>query len=130
MVLNDTLAAALSKIHNATKAQKIVVDIKPCSKTLKQVLQIMQDNHYCGEQTITEDSKGDVLTLVLINQLNKCGAIKPRHSVKINDYEKWEKRYLPASGFGILFVSTNEGIITHTQAKEQKLGGKLIAYCY
>ncbi|RME77654.1 30S ribosomal protein S8 [Candidatus Woesearchaeota archaeon] len=130
MALNDTLAAALSKINNAAKSQKTQVEIRPCSKIIKQVLAIMQDNHYVGAHTIREDAKGDTLVLNLIDQLNKCGAIKPRHAVAIDEYEKWEKRFLPAKGFGILLVSTNKGIMTHTQAKEQRLGGRLLAYCY
>ena len=32
--------------------------------------------------------------------------------------------------FGIILVSTPQGIMTHDQAKEKKTGGKLLAYCY
>ena len=58
------------------------------------------------------------------------GAIKPRFAVKATEYEKFEKRYLPAKGFGILIVSTVKGLMTHYEAKQQGLGGRLIAYCY
>ena len=68
--------------------------------------------------------------LDLIGKLNKCGTIKPRHSVTLNDYEKFEKRFLPARNFGVLLVSTSQGLMTHIQAKDKKIGGKLIAYCY
>ena len=60
----------------------------------------------------------------------KCGAIKPNFSVKKDGFEKFEKRYLPAKDFGVLIVSTSQGIMTHVEAKEKKLGGKLIAYVY
>jgi len=37
---------------------------------------------------------------------------------------------LPAKGFGIILVSTNQGILVHSQAREKNLGGRLLAYCY
>jgi small subunit ribosomal protein S8 len=62
--------------------------------------------------------------------LNKCGVIKPRFKVRIGDYEKYEKRYLPAMDFGILIISTSKGIKTNTLAKKENLGGLLISYVY
>jgi small subunit ribosomal protein S8 len=50
--------------------------------------------------------------------------------VKRDQYEKWEKRFLPAVGFGILIVSTQKGVMTHATAIEQGMGGRLIAYVY
>ena len=44
--------------------------------------------------------------------------------------EKFEQRYLPAKSFGMLIISTSKGMLTNIQAKEKKIGGKLIAYCY
>ena len=66
----------------------------------------------------------------MAGSINKCGVIKPRFSVKKNEYEKFEKRYLPAHGFGIIIVSTPKGLMMHDEAIEKGLGGKLIAYCY
>ena len=48
----------------------------------------------------------------------------------MKDYEKYEKRFLPAMGFGILIVSTNKGLMTNAKAKEQNLGGTLISFAY
>ena len=46
------------------------------------------------------------------------------------EYEKFEKRYLPAKGFGIIIVSTPKGLMIHKEAISKVTGGKLIAYCY
>ena len=54
----------------------------------------------------------------------------PRFSIKTDDYEKTEKRHLPAKDFGIIIISTSQGILTHIEAKKKKIGGMLIAYCY
>ncbi|MEK6938876.1 MAG: 30S ribosomal protein S8 [Nanoarchaeota archaeon] len=129
-MFNDPLAAALAKILNAEKVGKRDVLIKPASKLIKKVFTLMNDHNYIGSYEEIEDGKGNVLKLNLLGNINKCGVIKPRFSTKQNTFEKWEKRYLPSKDFGVIIVSTSKGIMTHYQAKESKVGGKLLAYCY
>jgi len=129
-MLNDILASALSKILNAEKRSKKECLVKPSSKLLKKILEVMKDNLYIGNFVEINDNKGNVLKISLLNKINNCNVIKPRHSVKTESFEKFEKRYLPAKGFGIIIISTNQGIMTIDEAREKKIGGKLIAYCY
>jgi len=129
-MLNDPLAAALTKMLNAERVGKKEVVIRPASKLIKKVLNLMNENNYIGIFEENTDDKGGLLKVHLLGNVNKCGVIKPRFSSKNREFEKWEKRYLPAKDFGIILVSTPLGIITHLQAKEKKVGGKLIAYCY
>ncbi|MDA1196528.1 MAG: 30S ribosomal protein S8 [Nanoarchaeota archaeon] len=129
-MLNDPLANALSLIYNLHKTGKSSCEIKPASKIIKQVVEIMNKHNYLGAVEEIASTKGDSLKIALLGSINKCGAIKPRYSVKKDDYEKYEKRYLPARDFGIIFVATPGGIVTHKEAKEKKIGGRLIAYCY
>jgi small subunit ribosomal protein S8 len=90
----------------------------------------LNEQSYVGSFEETDDGKGGVLKVNLIGNVNKCGVIKPRFATKHNTFEKWEKRYLPSKDFGVIIVSTSKGIMTHYQAKDQKIGGKLLAYCY
>ena len=129
-MLNDPLAIALTKIYNAERVGKREVVIKPVSKLIKRVLVLMNDNNYLGKFEEIEDGKGGVLKVNLLGNINKCGVIKPRFSTPKKEFEKWEKRYLPAKDFGLILVSTPQGIMTHNQAKESNTGGKLLAYCY
>ena len=64
------------------------------------------------------------------DKLSKCGAIKPRYTVKTNEIEEFIGRYLPSKNMGILIVSTSEGLMTHQTALEKNLGGNVIAYFY
>lgn len=130
MSLNDPLANALSHILNCERKGKSECIIKNASKLIKQVLTLLKERNYVGEFKNTKTNQGEYITLALLGAVNKCGAIKPRFAVKKDDYMKFEKRYLPARGFGLLIVSTNKGIIAHQEAIEKKLGGRLIAYCY
>lgn len=130
MSLNDTLASVLSQIDNANKVGKTSVTTKFSSKLTIQVLEIMKDAGYIGGVEEIVDQKGNYLTIQLSGSLNKCGVIKPRFAIKFSDFEKFEKRFLLAKGFGFIIVSTNQGLLTHTQAKEKNIGGKLISFCY
>ncbi len=127
---NDPLANVLSHILNYEQVGKQEVITKDNSKVIRGVLQIMQDHGYLGVAEETEDSKGNFLTINLIGAINKCGVIKPRFTIGKDDFEKFEKRFLPSKDFGLIIVSTNQGLMTHTQAKEKKIGGTLISYCY
>ena len=127
-MLNDPLAAALSKILNAERAGKKELIVTKVSKITKKVLDIMKDHRYIG--SYEDINEGRAIKINLLGNLNKCGVIKPRFSTKHHSIEKWEKRYLPAKDFGIILVSTPSGIVTHTKAKEIKSGGKLVAYCF
>ena len=90
----------------------------------------MQDNQYIGSFEEIKDARGTYLKVNLLGKINNCGAIKPRFSVDLTTYEKFEKRYLPARNFGIMIISTPDGIMTHTESKNKKLGGRLISYVY
>lgn len=129
-MLNDPLAATLAKILNAERVGKREVVIRPSSVIIKKVLGIMNDYNYVGSFEEMIDGQGAWIKLNLLGNINKCGVIKPRFSTKLMELEKWEKRYLPAKNFGFILVSTPKGLMTHAQAKEKKVGGKLIAYCY
>ncbi|MBW2996894.1 30S ribosomal protein S8 [Candidatus Woesearchaeota archaeon] len=130
MSLNDTLSNTMSKILNLEEVGKKDCEIKPVSKIIKKVLDILNEEGYIGKYEEIEDGKGNYIKLNLLGNINKCGAIKPRFAVSLEGYEKFEKRYLPAKGFGVLIVSTPQGMMTHHKAKEKKVGGRLIAYCY
>jgi len=129
-MLNDTLSSALSTIMNHEKVSKTECKIRPISKIIKNTLKIMNEKGYIGDFKEIEDGRGNHIIVNLLGKINKCNAIKPRYPLTLDEYEKFEKRYLLAKDFGILVVSTSKGIMTHIEAKEKGLGGRLIAYCY
>ena len=129
-MLHDPLANTLTMMKNAEATGKKEVLAKPASKIISEVLKIFKKEGYISEFEVTDDKRGGILKITLSGAINKVGAIRPRYPVKINEYDKFEQRYLPAKDFGRLIVSTSKGIMTHIDAKEKKLGGALIAYVY
>tara|TARA_Y100000310_G_scaffold102154_1_gene100350 strand:- start:14149 stop:14541 length:393 start_codon:yes stop_codon:yes gene_type:complete len=130
MSMNDPLASALSKIMNAENREQKECIIKPVSKLIKKVLEILNAEGYIGSFKELEDSKGNMLQVNLLGKINKTGVIKPRFFIKKEGYEKFEKRYLPSNNFGVLIVSTSLGLKINSEAKKKGVGGKLIAYVY
>jgi len=127
---HDPLNDAISTIKNAENTGKGDCVLRPKSKLLLSVLKIFQERGYVGELEVADNRRGGEVKVKLVRQINDCGVIKPRFPVKISEFDKWEKRYLPAQGFGLLVVSTPKGIMSHDEAKGKGLGGRLIAYAY
>ncbi|KAF5074024.1 30S ribosomal protein S8 [anaerobic digester metagenome] len=127
---SDPLNDAMSTIKNAAAVGKSECVIRPSSKLIGRVLKVMQDNGYINQFEFIEDGKAGVFKVMLEGRINNCGVIKPRYSVKKVDMEQFEARYLPAQDFGVLILTTTDGVITHMEAKEKGVGGKLLAFVY
>ncbi len=130
MTLLDPLANCLSAIKNAEVLGKRVVYVKPASNLIIEVLRVIQAGGYIGEFEVFDDGKARVLSIQLLGRISDIGVIKPRFPVKALEYEKWEEKYLPARNFGTLVVTTDKGVMSHREAREQHLGGRLLAYVY
>ena len=127
---HDPLNDAMSQINNAEKVGKSECVVKPSSKLIGRVLKTMQDNGYIKEFEYLDDGRSGQFKVSLNGNINKCGVIKPRFSVRKSELENFESRYLPAQDFGVLILTTTEGVITHTQARSLGVGGRLLAYVY
>ncbi|MFX0141331.1 MAG: 30S ribosomal protein S8 [Candidatus Hodarchaeota archaeon] len=130
MVLLDPLANALSNIMNNEVIGNENVIVQPASKIIAESLRIMQKAGYVGEFEFIDDGRAGKFLIQLLGRINKVGVIKPRFAVKHDEFEKWEKQFLPARNFGLLIVSTSQGIMSHPEAKANGIGGRLIAYVY
>ncbi len=128
LVMLDPLANAMSTIANAEILGRKEVTIRPASRIIANVLRVIQKYGAIGEFEVMEDLW--IISVQLLGRISKIGVIKPRYPVKVQDYVEWEKRFLPARDMGILVVSTSEGVMSHQEAVEHNLGGRLLAYVY
>jgi len=126
----DTLSNGLTAIMNNEQRNKRDCVISPASKLLGRVLRVLQLNGYIGEFEFIDDGRAGKFKVQLLGRVNKCGAIKPRYSVSTDGFENWEKTFLPARDVGILVVSSSLGVLSHKEAKEKSVGGRLLAYVY
>jgi len=126
----DTLTNGLITIINNEMRNKRECVISPASKLLGRVLRIMQLNGFIGEFEFIDDGRAGKFKVQLLGRINKCGAVRPRFAVKVDGFETWEKEFLPSRDVGIMVVSTSQGVISHRDAEEKNLGGRLLAFVY
>jgi small subunit ribosomal protein S8 len=133
MTLIDPLANALATITNSEMRRKQEAVIWPASKLIIRVLRVMQKYGYVGEFEYIDDGRWGKIVVQLLGRINRTSAVKPRISVTYRDIVKmphYLRRYLPSKDIGVLILSTNQGVMSHREAIEKKIGGVLLAYVY
>jgi len=130
MVNNDPLSNALSGLDNAESVGRLRQTVSPASNQIGSVLEVLGEFGYVDTFEFVEDGKSGTFEVELQGAINRCGAIKPRYSAGADEFEKWEKRFLPARDYGTLVVSTSHGVMSHYEAREAGIGGQVIAYVY
>ncbi|MGB6500660.1 MAG: 30S ribosomal protein S8 [Thermoplasmata archaeon] len=126
----DLLNDALVTLRHADQEGRPSVDLAPTSKLIAEVLRIFREHGYISEFTFVPTGRGGKYEVQLSRRINSCGVVKPRISVPHDGLERYESRFLPAQDFGLLVLSTNRGVLAHSQARELKIGGRLLAYVY
>jgi len=126
---HDLISDVFCSIKNGEKSGKKEI-FTPASKLVKNILMILQKNNYIGDFEYIDNKKGGKFRIQLLGKINECNAIRPRFYIKKDEFEKFEKRFLPAADFGFLIVSTSKGLLTNKEAKEKGVGGTLIGYVY
>lgn len=127
--MGDTLNEALISIRNASKLGREEVEVK-ASNLVGRVLKVFQKYGYIEEFEYSESGKGGVFRVKVAKTINNCGVIKPRFSIKRNEMERWESRYLPAQDIGLIVISTTNGVMSNSEAKKKGVGGRALAFIY
>jgi small subunit ribosomal protein S8 len=125
-LLNDALVA----LRHADRDGRPRVEISPTSKLIGEVLRLFREHGYLTDFAFVPGARGGKYEVSLSRRINSCGVVKPRLSVQHDDLERFESRFLPAQDFGLLVLSTNRGVVGQTEAREMKIGGRLLAYVY
>jgi small subunit ribosomal protein S8 len=125
----DLLAESLNKIkiyENLGREECIVAS----TALVRSVLATLKKNGYVDEIEEVSNGKFKTLRITLSKKINSIGVVRPRHALKLDDFQKYENRYIPSRDFGILIISTPKGVMSNREAKESKTGGRLLAYVY
>jgi small subunit ribosomal protein S8 len=130
MTVTNILANLFASLQNAEMRRKKEAVIIPASNLASEVMRVLQKKRYIGEFEFIDDGVSGKLRVQLLGRINRCGAINPRYPIRAKDYTTWESRYLPAVGVGMLIVSTPEGVLSHMEAQERNIGGRLLGYVY
>lgn len=132
MQITDSIADLLTRIRNANTAKHDTVDI-PASKMKKAIAQILVDEGYVKSFTSIEDGKQGVIRIVLKYGEGKTPIITGLRRVSkpgLRMYSGSEDMPKVMKGLGIAVVSTSKGIMTDRKARQENVGGEVLAFIW
>lgn len=127
----DPIADMLARIRNALAVNKSEINL-PHSKAKEAVAKLLKDNHYILDVKVVDASIGKSLVLALVSDTERARITEITRLSKPGRrmYTSADKMPTVKQGRGIVIVSTSKGIMTGTEAKNQRIGGELICSVY
>ncbi|HIY08281.1 MAG TPA: 30S ribosomal protein S8 [Firmicutes bacterium] len=132
MNITDTIADMLTRIRNANSAKHDTVDI-PASKMKIAIAKILLDEGYIKGYTVVEDGKQGVIHMTLKYGPGKTQVISGLRRVSkpgLRIYTSCEDMPKVLKGLGIAILSTPKGILTDKQARQENVGGEVLAFIW
>lgn len=133
MTMSDPIADMLTRIRNANTAKHDTVDI-PASKMKESIAKILLDEGYIKNYEKTEDGVIRTIKVTL-----KYGADKKQKTITglkriskpgLRVYAKSDNIPKVLGGLGVAIISTNRGVMTDNEARNQKVGGEVLAFIW
>ena len=132
MQITDTIADLLTRIRNANSAKHDSVEV-PASNMKKAICQILVDEGYVKNFTVTEDGKQGMIKINLKYGEGKTPVIKGLRRVSkpgLRIYSNAEELPKVMKGLGIAIISTSKGIMTDREARRMNIGGEVLAFIW
>ncbi len=133
MQITDTIADMLTRIRNASSAKHDSVDI-PASNMKKAIAQILVDEGYVKNYSIIEDGKQGMIRINLKYQgASRTPVILGLRRVSkpgLRIYSSSEDMPKVMKGIGTAIVSTSKGVMTDKKARQENVGGEVLAFVW
>ena len=131
-MVQDNIADMLTRMRNALQMRYETVEVNGTKMTLG-IAEILKKEGFINDYKYEKNVTGDKLTINL-----KYGQKKERVITGLKRISKSGLRvYAKASeiprvlnGLGIAIISTSKGLMTDKQARENNLGGEVLAYIW
>ena len=131
-VVTDTIADMLTRIRNANAMHYTEVSV-PASNLKVELARILKEEGFIKDYKVVKDTVQGTIELTL-----KYGEKKERVITGLKRISKPGLRVYAKSneipkvlnGLGIAIISTSKGIMTDKKAREQSLGGEVLAYIW
>jgi small subunit ribosomal protein S8 len=132
MVMTDPIADFLTRIRNANTVHHEKVEI-PASKVKKAMVEILKSEGFIKDFEYIEDSKQGVIRVYLKYGVERAKVISGMKRISkpgLRVYAKKDEVPRVLGGLGIALISTPKGMMTDKQARQQGLGGEVVAYVW
>jgi small subunit ribosomal protein S8 len=132
MVMTDPIADMLTRIRNANQMKHLTV-LVPASKIKLEILNVIKQEGYIEDVEFVEDGKQGEIKVTLKYTDKKERVIKGITRISkpgLRVYAKSTEMPKVLNGLGVAVVSTSNGVMTDREARQQHLGGEVIAYIW
>ena len=132
MVVTDPIADLLTRIRNALTAKHETVSV-PNSKMKKSIVDILVNEGFVKSAEVVEkDGKSEIVITLKYGAKNEKVITNLKRISKpgLRVYCGYEQLPKVLGGLGIAIVSTSKGVMTDKQARNNKLGGEVLAYVW
>lgn len=132
MQITDAIADMLTRIRNASSAKHESVDI-PASNMKKAVAAILLEEGYIRGLQEIEDGKQGILRVTLKytgNKQNVITGIKRISKPGLRVYAGKDELPKVLGGLGVAIISTSNGVMTDKKARQNGVGGEVLAYVW
>ncbi|HSR41775.1 MAG TPA: 30S ribosomal protein S8 [Longimicrobiales bacterium] len=127
-MMTDPIADMLTRIRNAGQAGHRWVDMPP-SKLKAEIARLLKDNHFVFDYKVLDDGGHGVLRVYLkyhdgqpvIRHLERVSRPGRRHYVRADDVPRVR------NGLGMAILSTSRGLMSDRGARQERMGGELMA---
>ena len=131
--MTDPIADYLTRLRNAIQANHRVVEV-PASNLKKEITKVLFDKGYIlNYKFVEEGPQGSIKIALKYDPINKVNAVKKLIRVStpgLRKYVGYKDMPRVLNGLGIAILSTSKGVMTDKEAREQKIGGKVLCYIY
>ncbi len=132
MQITDPVADMLTRIRNANSAKHDTVDV-PASNLKKAIAQILLEEGYIKAYTVADDGTQGIIRITLKYVGKKEKVISGLRRVSkpgLRVYAGAEELPKVLKGLGIAIISTSKGVMTDKKAREQHVGGEVLAFVW
>ncbi len=132
MNITDPIADMLTRIRNANTSKHKTVDI-PASNVKRAIAEILFNEGYIKAfEEIANENQGIIrITIKYDEKGNRVIAgLKRISKPGLRVYAASDELPKVLNGLGIALISTSKGIMTDKQAREQGIGGEVLAYIW
>jgi small subunit ribosomal protein S8 len=132
MQITDSIADMITRIRNANSAKHDTVDV-PSSNMKKAIARILLDEGYIKNYQVIEDNKQGIIRINLKYGPNKSQVVTGLRRVSkpgLRIYASSEDMPKVMKGLGIAIVSTSMGVMTDRQARQEHVGGEVLAFVW
>ncbi|WP_307341399.1 30S ribosomal protein S8 [Caldalkalibacillus uzonensis] len=132
MAMTDPIADMLTRIRNANAVRHQSLEV-PASNLKKQIVEILKREGFIRDAEYIEDNKQGIIRIYLKygpNNERVITGLKRISKPGLRVYAKSNELPRVLGGLGIAIISTSKGVMTDKEARQQKVGGEVIAYVW